>query len=91
MRSKIAFCYFSLFLGVKSLFRRTRGKSFVGVEEILCGFVHIDSESIFVLEAEIHIEYSEVVVDGLYSNKELLRLYPSTGCGALIVVPLCKL
>ena len=61
-------------------------ESLIGREEILCGFVHEYANGILVLKAEIHIEYTEIFIYHLYSDKELLLFHPTAGCGTLVVV-----
>ena len=57
----------------------------VGCKEVLRGFVHIDADGVFILKAEGHVEYTEVIVDSLNSDEELLLLDPTARYGALVV------
>ena len=85
----LPFCYVLFTLQV--ILRFACCEALIGVEEIFCGFIHINSDSVLILEAEIHIEDAEVIIRDLYADKELLRLYPTSGCGTAVVVAGCIL
>ena len=85
----LPFCYVLFTLQV--ILRFACCEALIGVEEIFCGFIHINSDGVLILEAEIHIEDAEVIIRDLYADKELLRLYPTSGCGTAVVVAGCIL